>query len=67
METEGMTYEQAIERLRAIVETLERGNIELSKSVTLFREATELTARCESLLAEAEQQLTVLGQTTPAN
>ncbi|MBR0208559.1 MAG: exodeoxyribonuclease VII small subunit [Oscillospiraceae bacterium] len=60
MNTENMSYEQAIERLNRIVTDLEKGNLPLSDSLTLFEEGTALMKRCSELLDQAEQKVVML-------
>jgi exodeoxyribonuclease VII small subunit len=47
-------FEQALERLEAIVKELEGGGVGLDESVRLFREGRELARRCEELLKNAQ-------------
>jgi exodeoxyribonuclease VII small subunit len=51
------TFEEALSRLEEIVEELDDGNVSLARSLELFREGTELAARCRKLLTEAESTL----------
>jgi exodeoxyribonuclease VII small subunit len=51
------TFEEALSRLEEIVEELDDGNVPLARSLELFREGTELAARCRKLLTEAESTL----------
>jgi exodeoxyribonuclease VII small subunit len=51
---EELTFEQAIERLEAIVAELDRGDLALEEALTLFQEGTALRETCERKLAEAE-------------
>ena len=60
MNTDKMTYEQAIERLNGIVNNLEKGNLPLADSLTLFEEGTALMKRCTELLDQAEQKVVML-------
>jgi exodeoxyribonuclease VII small subunit len=60
MNTESMSYEQAIERLNRIVNDLEKGNLPLADSLTLFEEGTALMKRCTELLDKAEQKVVML-------
>lgn len=60
MNTESMSYEQAIERLNKIVNDLEKGNLPLADSLTLFEEGTALMKRCTELLDQAEQKVVML-------
>lgn len=55
------TYEQACQRLEAIVEKLEGGSLTLEESLRLYEEAALLRRQCEELLHRAEaaiQQVT---------
>ena len=60
MNTEKIGYEQAIERLNRIVNDLEKGNLPLADSLTLFEEGTALMKRCSELLDQAEQKVVML-------
>ncbi len=51
------TFEEALSRLEEIVDELDNGNVPLARSLELFREGTELAARCRKLLTEAESTL----------
>ena len=50
-----MSFEQSLARLDEIVRHLEKGDLPLSDSLTLFEEGTSLLKRCNALLDEAEQ------------
>ena len=52
-----ISFEDGIKRLEQIVRGLERGDVPLEESLKLFQEGTELVARCEALLNEAELQI----------
>lgn len=52
-----MTFEQAMERLEAIVNELESGKCTLDRSLELFEEGTKLTAFCSAQLQGAEQKI----------
>ena len=47
-------FEAALGRLEEIVQKLERENVGLDESVTLFREGKGLAQKCERLLKEAQ-------------
>ena len=55
-ETE-LSFEAAMQRLDEIVKGLEKGDVSLQDSMTLFAEGTELIRRCSELLDRAEQQV----------
>ncbi len=52
-----LTFEQAMERLEAIVSELESGKCSLDRSLALFEEGTKLTAFCSAQLKDAEQKI----------
>lgn len=60
MKKENISYEEAIERLNKIVNDLEKGNLTLSDSLTLFEEGTALMKQCTEMLDLAEQKVAVL-------
>ena len=60
MKTEKMNYEDAVARLQEIVSSLEKGNLPLADSLTLFEEGTALMKRCTELLDGAEQKVVML-------
>lgn len=60
MKTKDMKYEEAVKRLNEIVTDLEKGNLPLADSLTLFEEGTALMKRCTELLDEAEQKVVML-------
>ena len=55
-----LTYEQAFQELQAVVEQLEAGDLPLEESLALFERGQALSARCSSLLEEAQLRLTEL-------
>lgn len=56
MNTE-MKYEEALKRLEEIVDILEKNEISLDESLSLFEEGTKLTAFCSKKLNEAKQKI----------
>ena len=60
MKKNDMSYEQAVARLGEIVESLEKGNMPLSQSLTFFEEGTTLIKYCSELLDKAEQKVVML-------
>ena len=55
-----LSFEQAMARLDEIVRHLEKGDLPLNDSLSLFEEGTGLIRRCGAMLDEAEQQLVKL-------
>ncbi len=60
MNTDQMSYEEAIESLNRIVSDLEKGSLPLADSLTLFEQGTALIKRCTELLDLAEQKVVAL-------
>ena len=60
---EEMTFEEAITELEKLVEKLENGNLDLEKSIEVYREAVELRKRCETILADSERKVEQLMKT----
>ena len=52
------TFEENMNRLEQIVQTIDRGDISLEESLKLFQEGTALVERCGKLLDEAELVVT---------
>lgn len=66
MQVESQTYEQALERLRTVVEKLERGTLPLEESLSLFEEGMRLSDACDLKLREVEARVQVLiGEQAP--
>jgi len=53
-------FEEAYRQLQSVVERLERGNLALEESLTLFEEGTRLVRLCSNVLNEAELKVTLL-------
>lgn len=49
-----MSFEAALAELERIVEQLERGEVELEKSIGLYERGAALKAHCEARLKEAQ-------------
>ena len=55
-----MTFEQAMSELEKIVTELERGDVPLEDSISLYEKGAELKKRCETMLKEAEQKVAAI-------
>ena len=55
-----LSFEQSLARLDEIVRHLEKGDLPLKESLTLFEEGTGLIKNCGTMLDEAEQQVVKL-------
>ncbi len=57
---EKMSFEASLSRLEEIVAELERGSLELERSLTLFEEGVTLVKRCEGELDAAIKKVKLL-------
>ena len=60
MSAKNVTFEQQLQRLEEIVAALEKGDVQLADSLSLFEEGTKLIAACSKQLDQAEQQVVKL-------
>ena len=60
MSEKKMSFEQQIARLEEIVAALEKGDVQLSDSLSLFEEGTRLISAWSKELDQAEQQVVKL-------
>jgi exodeoxyribonuclease VII small subunit len=59
-EKENLTFEEAVGRIDEIVASLERGDAQLDKSLSLFEEGVKLIETCGAMLDTAEQRVVSL-------
>ncbi len=52
-----MSFEQALEELKAIVERLEQGQGELDQAIEAYQRGALLKQHCEAKLRDAEQKI----------
>jgi len=52
-----LTFEVALAELEQIVQELERGDVALEESVTIYERGEALKRRCEELLRQAEARV----------
>ena len=57
------SFEEALERLEAVVAELEKGGYPLSKLISLFEEGSRLARHCQSRLDSTERRLAELVDT----
>ena len=55
-----MTFEQAMSELERIIIQLEKGDVPLEDSISLYEKGAELKKRCETKLKEAEQKVAAI-------
>ena len=53
-------FEQSLNALEALVNKMEQGDLTLDQSLEAFSTGIQLTRECQTRLAEAEQQVTLL-------
>jgi exodeoxyribonuclease VII small subunit len=56
------TFEQAIARLEAIVDIMEKGDVPLEEALKLYQEGQLLLKSCQAKLDEAEKKLKILAK-----
>lgn len=54
------TFEDSIKELEDVVNKLERGDVTLDESLTLFEKGIKLSKHCQSKLDEAEKKVKIL-------
>ena len=54
------TFKQSMERRDAIIEALDRNEIELEDAIQLFEEGLQLVKNCDAQLKQFEQRMNVL-------
>lgn len=55
-----MTFEQAMKELEAVVGKLERGDVALDESISLYERGALLKKRCEDELKRAEEKVAAI-------
>ncbi|MDO5756791.1 MAG: exodeoxyribonuclease VII small subunit [Rhodobacterales bacterium] len=55
-----MAFEQAMAELEQVVGRLERGDVALDESITLYERGAALKKRCEAKLKEAEEKVAAI-------
>ncbi len=56
-EIKEMTFERALKELEGIVGRLERGDVELEESISIYERGEALREHCERLLKQAESKV----------
>lgn len=55
-----MTFETAMKELETVVDQLERGDVALDQSITLYERGAALKKRCEAELKRAEEKVAAI-------
>ena len=53
----GLSFEKAVAELEGIVQRLERGDVALDESITIYERGEALKKHCETLLNAAENRI----------
>jgi exodeoxyribonuclease VII small subunit len=56
----GLTFEQALAELEALVARMEDGKLPLEESLAAYQRGAELIRHCESKLADAQARIAIL-------
>jgi exodeoxyribonuclease VII small subunit len=56
-EEKELTFEEAMQKLEAIVEKLEEGNVPLEQAISFFQEGMRLSKICHDKLQHVEKQM----------
>lgn len=59
-EKKDLTFEQAFEKLEAILQKMNEGKVSLEESLQLFEEGNSLLEHCQGKLNQAEQKIELL-------
>ena len=59
-QTDGLTFEQAFQRLGELAEALESGGLTMAETTAKYEEGMVLVRRCNQLLDQAEMKITTL-------
>ncbi len=55
-----MSFEDAMKALEQVVSRLERGDVPLEESISLYEQGAKLKKRCETKLKEAEEKVAAI-------
>ena len=67
MSDKTMTFEDSITKLEQIISSLEKGDISLEESMTLFEEGVKISKKCMTILDNANQKIKLLTETENGN
>lgn len=57
---EEMNFEETMEMLEQIANTLEKGDLSLEESLVKFEEGMKLSKKCNEILENAQKKITIL-------
>ena len=59
---EEVNFEEAMKKLEALAQELEKGDLDLDQSLQKFEEGMALAKKCNDILEKAEKRITILIQ-----
>ena len=59
---EEVNFEEAMKKLEALAQELEKGDLDLDQSVQKFEEGMALAKKCNDILEKEEKRITILIQ-----
>jgi exodeoxyribonuclease VII small subunit len=62
--TQPASFEQALAELETLVSQMESGQLPLEQSLAAYKRGAELLQYCQKSLAEVEQQVRILNETS---
>ncbi len=62
MAEDKISFEEAFAKLKEISEKIEKEDLTLDESITLFEEGVKLSGYCSKILEEAKQKITRLSE-----
>jgi exodeoxyribonuclease VII small subunit len=62
--TQPASFEQALAELEALVSQMESGQLPLEQSLAAYKRGAELLQYCQKSLADVEQQVRILNETS---
>ena len=60
--SKGLSFEEALDELETLVDTMERGDLSLEDSLKSFERGVQLTRTCQEALKNAEQKVEILSK-----
>jgi len=61
-QAEGLSFEQALEKLEQIVSQIEEGQVPLEESIERYAEGIQLIRKCRAILERAERKIQLLAK-----
>lgn len=62
---EQLSFEDALNQLETLVESMEQGDLSLEESLSSFERGVVLSRSCEAALQAAEQKVEILSKASP--